>query len=96
MKTEILITGATSATGQYVIQHLLKKGKKVRAMVRVIDDRSKLLEAQGVEIVQGDFFDLKALRAALDGIKRACFYILFKIIYQKLQNFLQRLLKRKE
>ena len=28
MKTEILITGATGTTGQYAIQHLLKKGKK--------------------------------------------------------------------
>lgn len=78
MKTEILITGATGTTGQYAIQHLLKKGKKVRAMVRVIDERSKHLEAQGVEIVQGDFFDIKALRTALGGIKRAYFLYPFQ------------------
>jgi len=78
MKTEILITGATGTTGQYAIQHLLKKGEKVRAMVRVIDERSKLLETQGVEIVQGDFFDPIALRTALHGIKRAYFLFPFQ------------------
>ena len=56
-----IITGATGTTGQYAIQHLVEKGKKVRAMVRTIDDRSKQLEGKGVEIVQGDFHDLDSL-----------------------------------
>ena len=71
MKPEILITGATGTTSQYAIQHLLSKGVKVRAMVRTIDTRSKQLEALGVEVVQGDFLDIKSLRNALKGIKRA-------------------------
>ncbi len=78
MKTEILITGATGTTGQYAIAHLLKKGKKVRAMVRSLDARSKKLESMGVEIVEGDFLDIKSLRKALDGIKRAYFLYPFK------------------
>ncbi len=73
MKTEILITGATGTTGQYTIKNLLAKGKKVRAMVRTKDQRSEELESFGVEVVQGDFLDIKSLEKALNGIKRAYF-----------------------
>ncbi|MEH6535027.1 MAG: NAD(P)H-binding protein [Psychroserpens sp.] len=73
MKTEILITGATGTTSQYAIQHLVDKGIKVRAMVRTIDERSKQLEALGVEVVKGDFMDINSLRLALKDIKRALF-----------------------
>lgn len=73
MKTEILITGATGTTGRYAIDHLLAKGKKVRAMVRTMDQRSEELKSLGIEVVQGDFFDIESLRSALKGIKRAYF-----------------------
>ncbi len=73
MKTEILITGATGTTGQYAIEHLLGKGKRVRAMVRTVDHRSDALEALGVEVVKGDFMDIDSLEAAMKGIKRAYF-----------------------
>lgn len=73
MKTEILITGATGTTGQYAIEHLLAKGKRVRAMVRTVDHRSDALEALGVEVVKGDFMDIDSLEAAMKGIKRAYF-----------------------
>jgi len=78
MKTEILITGATGTTSQYAILHLVERGVKVRAMVRTLDDRSKNLEAMGVEVVQGDFFNISSLRNALKGIKRAYFLYPFK------------------
>ncbi len=78
MKAEILITGATGTTGQYAIEHLLKKEIKVRAMVRSIDARSKRLESLGAEIVVGDFLDIESLRTALDGIKRTYFLYPFK------------------
>lgn len=78
MKTEILITGATGTTGQYAIKHLLAKGKKVRAMVRTLDERSTELETLGAEVVQGDFMDIKSLENALKGIKRAYFLYPFK------------------
>ena len=45
--TEILITGATGNTGQTTIKALLEKDILVRAMVHVIDDRSKDLEKKG-------------------------------------------------
>ncbi|MGX1930945.1 NmrA family NAD(P)-binding protein [Flagellimonas sp. 2504JD4-2] len=73
MKAEILITGATGTTGQYAIEYLLNQGKKVRAMVRTFDYRSKALEALGVEVVQGDFMDVTSLEKAMKGIKRAYF-----------------------
>ena len=78
MEVEILITGATGTTSQYAIEHLLKKGKEVRAMVRSLDDRSKKLSEQGVEVVQGDFLDKDSLREALNGIKRAYFLYPFQ------------------
>jgi len=73
MQTEILITGATGTTSQYAIKHLVKKGAKVRAMVRSLDARSEQLKVLGVEVVQGDFFNINSLRKALKGIKRAYF-----------------------
>ena len=73
MKTEILITGATGTTGRYAIEHLISKGKRVRAMVRTLDQRSRQLEELGAEVVQGDFMDINSLNAALEGIKRAYF-----------------------
>ena len=78
MKPQILITGATGTTSQYAIQHLVEQGVKVRAMVRTLDSRSEILEAMGVEVVQGDFFDFNSLRNALDGIKRAYFLYPFQ------------------
>lgn len=73
MDAEILITGATGTTGHYTIQNLLERGVKVRAMVRMIDERSNELEKLGAEIIQGDFTNLNSLRNALKGIKRAYF-----------------------
>jgi len=73
MKSQILITGATGKTSQYAIQELLNKGANVRAMVRTIDERSKALEKQGVEVVQGNYFNKGSLRMALHQIDKAYF-----------------------
>jgi len=95
MKTQILITGATGTTSQYAIQHLVEKGINVRAMVRNLDDRSKKLEAMGVEVVQGDFFDLNSLRKALDGIKRAYFLYPFMDHLPKAAAYFAKVAKEK-
>ncbi|MFK5974559.1 MAG: NmrA family NAD(P)-binding protein [Flavobacteriaceae bacterium] len=95
MKAEILITGATGTTSQYAIQHLVDKGIKVRAMVRTFDERSEALKAKGVEVVQGDFLDIKALRAALDGIKRAYFLYPFKDYLPKAAAYFAKIAKEK-
>lgn len=95
MKPQILITGATGTTGQYAIQHLVEKGVKVRAMVRTLDSRSEKLEALGVEVVQGDFFDIKSLRYALDGIKRAYFLYPFQDHLPKAAAYFAKVAKEK-
>jgi uncharacterized protein YbjT (DUF2867 family) len=70
---KILITGATGDTGGYAIEHLLRKGREVRALVHRLDDRSKRLEDKGVEVVAGDLLNLDAVRAAVKGVRRAYF-----------------------
>ncbi|KAL7917784.1 NAD(P)-binding protein [Trichoderma austrokoningii] len=69
----ILITGATGSTGRAAIKHLLQKGLAVRAFVHKEDDRSRQLEAQGAEVVIGDLLDLRSVRHAFEGVKRAYF-----------------------
>jgi len=93
MKTEILITGSTGTTSQYAIEHLVEKGVNVRAMVRTIDERSNVLKALGVEIIKGDFFDLKTLRTAMNGIKRAYFLYPFKDHLPKAAAFFAKVAK---
>jgi uncharacterized protein YbjT (DUF2867 family) len=66
----ILGTGATGTIGGEVIRHLLKQNASIRALVR---DQAKAakLEAQGVELAQGDFGQPETLDAALQGIEVA-------------------------
>lgn len=78
MKPKILITGATGTTGNLVIQNLVQKGIKPRAMIRQIDARSKQLEASGADVLKGDFLDLQSLRKAMSGIERVYFCYPFK------------------
>src|SRR6516164_8818530 len=71
--SKILITGATGDTGGYAIEQLLQKARQVRALVHRRDHRSKRLGERGVEVVAGDFLDLDAMRAAVQGVRRAYF-----------------------
>lgn len=73
MNKKILITGATGATGSSAIASLLEFKVPVRAFVHNLDERSKKLEDQGVEIVQGDLSDFDAVSEALQGITEAYF-----------------------
>lgn len=61
----ILVTGATGNVGRNVVEQLVKRGADVRALVR---DPSKAHFPAGVEVVQGDFLDVDALRAAFSGV----------------------------
>ena len=60
----ILVTGATGNVGHQVIEHLVKRGADVRALVR---DPSKAAFPAGVSVVQGDFLDIDSLRTMGDG-----------------------------
>lgn len=73
MKDKVLITGATGATGQSAIKHLLERNVPVRAMVHKIDERSEALQKLGVEILQGDLNDFDSVSTALEGISAAYF-----------------------
>lgn len=70
---EILVSGATGRTGGAAIDELLRLGKRVRAYVRSDDERAAALRARGVEIAIGDFTDIDAIRAAMEGIRSAYF-----------------------
>ncbi|RQR36590.1 MULTISPECIES: NmrA family NAD(P)-binding protein [unclassified Burkholderia] len=70
---EILVSGATGRTGGMAIDELLKMHKRVRAYVRTDDDRAAVLRQRGVDVAVGDFTDIDAIRAAMEGIRSAYF-----------------------
>ncbi|UHA72490.1 NmrA family NAD(P)-binding protein [Paenibacillus sp. 481] len=61
----ILVTGATGTVGRRVVDELLQRGQKVRALTR--NALHENLPA-GVEVVEGDLSDPSTLAAALDGV----------------------------
>ncbi|WP_133801584.1 SDR family oxidoreductase [Kribbella caucasensis] len=62
----VLVVGGTGHLGSLVVDELLARGKKVRALVRPGSNASKL-ESKGVEIARGDMLDLDSLVAAMTG-----------------------------
>jgi uncharacterized protein YbjT (DUF2867 family) len=71
--TKILVTTANGDTGRPMVDHLLKSGQQVRAMVRNDDARARRLRAEGAEVVLGDLLNFRDVRAALRGVQRAYF-----------------------
>ena len=61
----ILVIGATGTVGSQVVQHLVKRGADVRALVR---DASKANFPDSVHVVQGDLLDIDSLRGAYRGV----------------------------
>ncbi len=70
---KFLVTGATGATGGYAVERLLEQGHAVRALAHREDDRSKLLQDLGAEVVYGDLLDIHAVTAAFSGVRAALF-----------------------
>ncbi|MFF2844235.1 SDR family oxidoreductase [Paenarthrobacter sp. NPDC057981] len=66
----VLVVGATGFLGGQVVDELLKRGKKVRALVRPGSKVAKL-EAKGVEIARGDMLDTASLITAMTGVSGA-------------------------
>ena len=62
----VLVVGATGFLGGQVVDVLLTRGKRVRALVRPTSDAGRL-EAKGVEIARGDMMDLESLVRAMEG-----------------------------
>lgn len=72
----ILVTGAAGrigSVGRIVTKSLLARGFRVRAHVRVDDDRAATLRMLGAEIVVGDLLDIMAVHRAIEGCERVCF-----------------------
>ncbi len=61
-----LVTGATGLVGYSIVQSLLKRGQKVRVLVRSVEKAKKLLP-ENVEIVKGDILDKESLIKAVKG-----------------------------
>ena len=68
-----LVIGATGKTGQHTVQHLLKKGHAVRAMVHKEDERSEALRGTGVEVVIGELLEHDDVIRAAAGTSAAYF-----------------------
>lgn len=69
----VLVTAATGNTGGATVEEFLARGRHVRALAHREDARSKRLQELGAEVVFGDFLDLGAIRAAVQGVQRAYF-----------------------
>lgn len=66
----ILVTGATGAQGGAVVDALLDAGRAVRALVRSPGSAAaRALADRGVELHEGCFDDIDAIRAAVDGVR---------------------------
>src|SRR5258708_36603303 len=49
---------------------LVEGGDEVRAMVRPVEDASRLRKLERVEVVHGDLTDLESLKRAVQGVQR--------------------------
>src|SRR5260370_21364137 len=63
-KSMILSCGPTGSTGGATARQLLKEGHAIRVLAHREDDRSKLLQDLGAEVVYGDLLDIHAVTAA--------------------------------
>ena len=63
----VLVTGASGFIGAHVVNELLKKGIKTRAMMRNLSLKSIFPENENLEVVYGDLFDVESLKKAVDG-----------------------------
>ena len=62
----IFVTGATGLVGSHAVEEALRRGHRVRALVRASSD-TRLLDQWGVEKVEGDLEDADALRRGVAG-----------------------------
>ncbi len=67
MDRDILLTGATGNTGQFIVQELKQRGVPFKALARSEKRRTELAAA-GIPTVAGDFNDPASLEAALSGV----------------------------
>jgi uncharacterized protein YbjT (DUF2867 family) len=77
MTKTVLVTSAAGGnqgrTGRHVSEMLLKRGARVRAFVRRIDERSDRLKSLGAEIFVGDFLDVRSVEQAAKDVSSIYF-----------------------
>jgi uncharacterized protein YbjT (DUF2867 family) len=66
----ILVTGATGQVGGAIVEELVRRGDRVRAMVRT-EEQAPGLTVRGVETVVADLERPETLPGALEGVGRA-------------------------
>jgi nucleoside-diphosphate-sugar epimerase len=67
---KILVTGAAGFLGGHLVDMLLERGDEVRAMVRPVENASRLRKLDGVEVVHGDLTDKESVERAVRGVQR--------------------------
>ncbi|AWN22854.1 NmrA family transcriptional regulator [Deinococcus irradiatisoli] len=72
-RPRILVMTAAGKTGSLIAAQLLAEGFPVTAFVRREDARSARLRGLGAEVVAGSQSDLRDLRRAMSGVRRAYF-----------------------
>src|SRR5450631_2143347 len=65
---KVLVTGATGNVGSVVVRELLKRGAKVRALIRKPDAAQKL--PASVEVAIGDLLDPVSVEKAMQGVDK--------------------------
>jgi len=65
---KVLITGATGFIGGHLVRANLAKKNRVRALVLPGDQAAASLKERGVEIIEGDIRDFKAVWKAVEGM----------------------------
>jgi len=64
-----LVTGATGFIGSFIAEELIRRGEKVRALVRKTS-KTSFLESLGIELFYGDMRDAESLRRAVKGMDK--------------------------
>ncbi len=67
---KVLVTGAAGFLGGHLVDMLLERGDDVRAMVRPVEDATRLKSLAGVEVVHGDLTDAQSLKSAVKDTQR--------------------------
>ena len=67
---KVLVTGAAGFLGGHLVDMLLERGDEVRAMVRPVENATRLKSLAGIEVVHGDLTDAHSLRSAVKDMQR--------------------------